>query len=69
MGRGLGGSHHQQLGPGVGSQQLVDKQLFPAGEDTQWQGEGRPCLLEEVAGDRADAGVGTAALGMEVGFP
>ena len=92
MGRGLGGSHHQQLGPGEGSQwsgvgrqlgpeegsqwSVVDRPLGPAGEGTLWLGEGRPHLLEEVAGgrgravgDRAAAGVDTAALGKEVGFP
>ena len=93
MGRGLGGSHQQQLGPaGEGSQQsgvgrqlgpgegsqwsVVDRPLGPAGEGTLWLGEGRPYLLEEVAGGRdravggrAAAEVGTAALGKEVGFP
>ena len=84
MGRGLGGSHQRQLSPEEDSQWSgVGRQLGPAGEGTLWLGEGRPHLLEEVAGGRAvggraAAGVGTAALGMllelglehrEVGFP
>ena len=74
MGRGVGGSHHQlQLGPEEGSQwSVVDRppwQLGPAGEGTLWLGEGRPHLLEEVAGgravgDKAAGEVGNAALGM-----